>query len=192
MPNLKCSKETATTLILVFSLVASLAVAGVMTAVLTSAASAQEVPRENATATPEPETGERIDNNTVLLDKSYNQDTGRVTLTIRSERLQEVTLTDAGAAFSGGELAQNSVTLRPDSVQEVTVEATEVDGFIGVTVATPSTLYGVPVETPGFRLNVPVENDVLALAVGVGLTPVYGYLWYRRAENSEQEGVLRI
>jgi hypothetical protein len=185
---------------LVFCLIIMLLTAGLLTVTLAGSAQAQEVPgtgETTATATPEQEqetqeTGERLDNNTVLLDKTYSQETGRLTLTIRSETVQQVTLSDAGALIDGGRIAQRSVVLKDGSVQEISIPATEVDGFVGASVATQTGLYGVPVETPGFRLDVPAESDTLALGVGVLLTPIFALLIYRRAERKEQEGVLRI
>jgi len=141
---------------------------------------------------PETETGERIDNSTVVLDSSYSSRTGRATLTIRSERLQTVTLSDAGGFLSGGEIAQNSVILKAGSTQDITVDATKVDGYVGVSVATPTTLYAVPIETRSTLFDPPTESDFLALVIGVLLVLVSAWGLKRRKDRVEDEGVVRV
>ena len=81
--------------------------------------------QENGTATPAP-TGELIDQNTVLLNATYNSETGESIVTLKSEILQDVVLTDASGLLQGGETAMRTVTLTPGdrtTVRERTVDA---------------------------------------------------------------------
>lgn len=141
---------------------------------------------------PETETGERIDNSTVVLDSSYSSKTGRATLTIRSSKLQTITLSDAGGFLSGGEIAQNTVVVKAGSTQKISVDATKVDGYVGVSVATPGTLYAVPIETRSTLFDPPTESDFLALVIGVLLVLVASWGLKRRKDRVEDEGVVRV
>lgn len=154
---------------------------------LIATASAQEVGvTQNETETP---TGERIDGNTVIVDSRYNAETGRATLTIRSEELQQITLSDAGAFIQGGEISQNSVLVKAGTTQEISVSATQVRGFVGVSVATDQTLWAEKITD--IEVNRPpvayeqVQLLVLLTAVGAaGMT--FGVI-RRRYQDEEKE-----
>jgi len=95
-------------------------------------------------------TGEtiQIDQHTTVLDSSYDDDTGIATVTVRSETLQRITLTDGGALLEGGEIAQNTVTVEPSDTVDIQVQATQVRDQVAVSIATDQTLYGLPIEVP--------------------------------------------
>jgi hypothetical protein len=105
----------------------------------------------SSTPTPEPEIpqGEQIDRNTRLLDKSYSHQTGKVTVVVYSESLQDLVISDAGAFQTGGVVEQRKLTVRPDQRVEITMPATRTDdGYVGVSIATREVLYAVPIEAP--------------------------------------------
>ncbi|ACV10985.1 conserved hypothetical protein [Halorhabdus utahensis DSM 12940] len=113
---------------------------------------------------------ERIDSQTVLLDTGYNAQTGMASVTIRSETLQQITITDAGGFWQGGEIARRSVMVKPGETTTLKVPVTEVRGFVGVSIGTPNTLYGAPIS--GMNTNTLSFVDRLtspeALATGAG------------------------
>jgi hypothetical protein len=174
-------------IVLTILVVGSLLVVGV--------ASTQAQTQTNETVeikTPEP-TGERIDQNTVVLDRKYIVETGRAVLTIRSDTLQSITLTDGGAFIEGGEIAQNSVTLRPGETANVSVSATKVQGFVGASVATQQTLYAVPISDLEFsRPPISYQNaQLLVLLAAIGTA---GATWrvVRNRRDDEDKGAERI
>lgn len=130
------------------SAIATLALLAVLLPTLIgSAAAAPEV----ANATTTPQDTERIDDNTVLIEASYNEQSGMVSVTVRSDRPQAITVTDAGALMQGGEIPQRTVAVDGGETATIKVPATEVQGWVGVSIKTDETLYGVPIT--GFEAN---------------------------------------
>lgn len=123
-------------------LVAVLALAALAT-VAAAPAAAQETPANTST----PEGTEQIDRNTRLISAEYDEERGEARVTIESETLQDITLTDASGLLQGGETAQRTVTLRPGERTTVTIPATKANGYVVVSIATRTTLYGEPIET---------------------------------------------
>lgn len=110
-------------------------------------AAAQTNPIDTPTPTPTPETGtERIDQNTVLVDSEWRPETSEIAITIRSETLQPITVTDAGAFMQGGEVAQRTVTVSAGNETTITIPGTKYRGFVGASIATTDTLYAEPIE----------------------------------------------
>lgn len=134
----------------------------------------------NATA----ETTERIDANTQLVDARFHPDTGKAWVTIRSDILQEITVTDAGAFMEGGEIARRSVTVRPGEETTISIPATKYRNFVGVSIATRETLFAVPIEIPTSWFEGDPTWDTVKIAgagavVGV-LLALIGEAWRRR------------
>ena len=90
----------------------------------------------------------QIDESMLLHDSGYNDETGLAYVVVENtgETPIGVTVTDAGSFMEGGEIPQTTKTILPDRKTRVEVPATNVDGFVGVSVATPNTLYAVPLE----------------------------------------------
>jgi hypothetical protein len=118
------------------------------------------------------EAPEAIDQNTVLCSASLDGDTA--TLVLRSDRLQSVTVTDAGGVFAGGEVQRTSHQLRPDEPNTVRISVTRHRNMAGVTVDTGSTLYGVPFDDTSTLIGPPwsagdVQLGALAAAISTAL-----------------------
>ena len=150
-----------------------------------------------STSTPTASTGERIDNSTVLVDSSYDNETGMVSVTLKSETIQEVTLSDAGAFVDGGVVNQRTVTLGPGETATVSLDATRTDsGFVGVSIATDDTLYAVPVESPstggGGGSPIPKRDDALALLAGISTVTLGTLGLNRRRRRKTSDSVRRV
>ncbi|MHB9288121.1 hypothetical protein ACKVMT_13910 [Halobacteriales archaeon Cl-PHB] len=130
--------------------IALTAVLALLAAALAPAGVAAQANPTNVTATPTPEfqDRERIDENTVLLASSYDPQTGEATVSLRSSTLQQITLSDAGAFIEGGVVQQRSVTAKPGETLRVSMPVTKANEYVGVTVATRSTVYAEPIEVP--------------------------------------------
>lgn len=96
------------------------------------------------------ETVERIDRNTVILESDYSEKSGVATVTLESDRVQRVTLSDAGAFVTGGQVNQKTTVLKPDEPTTVRLDVTEVDGRVGVSISTSKTLYAHIIEVPNY------------------------------------------
>lgn len=137
--------------------------------------------------------GEQIDRNTVLVEADYHPGSRDATITLYSHSLQQVTITDVSPYMDGGAMEQRTTTLRPD--QETTIRIPvdpSQNGFVGVSVATPSTLYAVPLERPGVDLSAPAPNDLMALFLGA-VAPIGSARmieWWSARKRSQ--GVARI
>ena len=171
-----------------FGLAAAVVAAVLVGSLLVGAAAAQTTPpipvddNESNTSAGD---WERIDASTWVVSTDYNPDSGTGTITLYSTRLQEVTITDSGGLIDGGQVAQRSVTLRPDSQRTIEMRLTAVRGFAGVSVATPSTLYAVPIEPVGGRWfdGEPTWGTVQIAGLGSTLGVVAalsGVAWKRR------------
>ena len=147
---------------------------------------AQEVPDPTNTTTTTTTTtpdGERIDNSTRLLNSSYDAETGEVSITLHSDTLQTIVLSDAGAFVEGGVVEQRSVTVRPDETITVTMPATRTErGYVGVSISTRGTLYAEPIEAQtDFFDGQSTWQTVQTAAVGgaFGVLVVTGIIAYR-------------
>ena len=110
---------------------------------------AQELP---GTPTPTPEAGqnqthERIDQDTRLISASYDDGDGTATVVIESDVAQKITVSDAGAFVEGGVVKQRTVIVSPGERVEITMPVTKSNGYTGVSIATPETLYAVPLKS---------------------------------------------
>jgi hypothetical protein len=153
----------------------------------TAAAQATETPTEPAGSP----AGEQIDNATVLVSSSYDGSTGEATVKIRSEKLQEITVSDAGAFISGGQVAQRTVLVEPGETAKITLPATEAEGYVGVSIATSQTLYAEPIHSSG-GLSPPNDSGLAGLFSGIVLMflSVIGYHTYRKRKT--KHSVIRI
>lgn len=124
-------------LILAFALVVAAAGAAMIGA---GVASAQSVPgQENTTDTPTP--AERVSENVVLLESSYNADTGEGTFQVRVTRPVSLTLTDAGEFWKGGEMNNQRTVALEEGTHTLTIPLTEVEGAVGATITTEGVRY---------------------------------------------------
>lgn len=150
-----------------------------------------DTPTRNVTAYDGP--GERVDGGLVLLESSYENSTGQVSLTFEASEPTAVTLVDAGGFQEGGVLHQRHFIVDPgESTYQFPV--TKIDGWVGVSITTDEVVYAEPIRVDDMTsvLDPPVESDLLALAVGISLPPMilWGYdAWKSRREG---EGVTRI
>jgi hypothetical protein len=174
----------ARVLVVLFGL---LLLAGGLAMFVTATASAQGVGLNQTTD--EPETGERIDNNTVIIDSYYDAESGRAILEIRSDKLQYITLSDAGAFIDGGEISQNTVPIKAGDTQEVSVAATQVQGFVGVSVSTDRVLWAEKIKD--IRKDRPPVSyqtaQLLALFAAVGTAGVTWRVVVSRRDEEEKD-----
>lgn len=147
-------------LILAFALVVAAAGAALIGA---GVASAQSVPgQENTTTTPTP--GERINQNVVLLESSYNADTGEGTFRFRVSRPVSLTLTDAGEFWEGGEMDNQQTFVFEEGTHTVTVPLTEVEGAVGATITTGEVRYAEIIRD--FEISrAPVDYQLVQLLI---------------------------
>jgi ABC-type Fe3+-hydroxamate transport system substrate-binding protein len=129
--------RTAQLLMIVFAVVCL----AVGVALIAGSAQAAETPQNNTTSD---STGEQIQDGLTLVSSSYDGN-GSATVTLRAETYETVTITDAGAFASGGEIPRRVVVLDPG---ETTVEMPVTEsgsGLVGVTIGTNETLYAEPI-----------------------------------------------
>jgi hypothetical protein len=130
---------------------------------------------------------EPIDSLTAI--ESTRLEDGEMVLVIRSEIPQRITLTDAGATWTGGEVPQQSYTLQTGT-NRVSIPVTEVSGRVGVTIATKRVLYASVIETESPVLTGPFGRDdvqtaaLAGLFAGVGVTAVIAF---RRVKGSADD-----
>lgn len=123
--------------------------------------------------------------------ESTSVDDGRMELVIRSDVVQRVVLTDAGAVWQGGEVPQREYTLQPGS-NKVSVPVTEVSGRVAVTIATSRVLYSTVVVTNDPLIGGPfdrgdVQQAALAgLIAGVGVTALIAYKRVRGTSDAPE------
>ena len=135
---------------------------------------------------------ERIDATTVLVSSDYDAETDMASVTIRSERPQQITVTDAGATFQGGEIPQRSVMVKPGETTTLKIPVTEVRGWTGVTVATSQTLYAVPISgmdtsTLAFLDNLTPRTALVWGAISMVVWMVLGGIYVLWIEGGEPE-----
>lgn len=163
---------------------------GLVSGSLVAPAAAQETATPTAAGNATGATGETIDQNTVLLNSSYDGAKGTVSVTIRSETLQQITVTDAGAFMEGGEIARRTVTVRPDQPTTIEIPATEYQGSVGVSIATASTLYAEPIEVrDAWFQGDSTWTDTQAAGAGsaLGVLLVVAALAWRRRDGGQEE-----
>ncbi|MDG5778845.1 hypothetical protein VB773_01040 [Haloarculaceae archaeon H-GB2-1] len=95
--------------------------------------STQPMPIANQTQT------ERIDENTVLLHSEYSATDDVARITLRSETLQTILVSDAGRFTQGGKIPVRGDVLRPGETATIELPVTEVDGYVGVAISTDAT-----------------------------------------------------
>lgn len=154
-------------------------------------AAAQETATPTAAGNATQATGEeQMDRNTVLLNSSYNAAEGTVSVTIRSNTLQQITVTDAGGMFKDAPLNRRTITVRPNQPTTIEIEATKFRGFVGVTIATSQVLYPETIEVsdPWFQGD-STWADVQAAGAGstIGVILVVGLLAWRRRDGGQEE-----
>lgn len=176
------------------ALVAILAVAAAALLLIgPAAAQAQENATQAENGTQGVPDGEQIDGNTILTSSDYDPATQTASVTIYSETLQQVTITDVSPYMDGGVMRQRTVTLKPGQERTIEIPVEPADnGFVGLSIATNDKLYSVPLERPGIALRPPEPNDAMALLIGVSL-PVFGgraVEWYHARKR--KRGVVRI
>lgn len=154
-----------------------------------------DAPPTTTASAPSGEGGTRIDGETVLLDKRYNDGSSTVILTLRSERKQYIVLTDAGSVFSGGTVPQKGMLL-PEGRSTVRMQVTETeDGFVGVTLSTPDTLYAIPFDTGEDEISLSPDspNDLLALFMGAGvISPVLIFGGFKLKQFRDSGSVINV
>jgi membrane protein implicated in regulation of membrane protease activity len=152
--------------------------------VVPASAQAQEL-TQNSTAV-----GERIDQNTIITDKEYNADTGRVTISLYSEKGQQISISDAGALFQGKEIDTATVFARQDDHVNLTVSATEVRRQVAVSIRTDETHRGLLVEKESYLIQGPWSSTDAQITGAAGLLAglsVVTAFAFRRTSRRTQE-----
>lgn len=129
-----------------------------------------ERPGADLSLSGECEAPEPIDRNTALC--SAEIDDGVAEIVVKSDSLQRVQLTDAGAFMKGGVVPQTKVTLRPDEVQTIRWAVTEHRGFAGVSLETRNVLYAVPLDEPTTLIGGPWSAGDVQIAALSGAASV--------------------
>lgn len=144
-------------------------------ATLPGLAAAQEsTPTAAGNATAAPTNGEQIDNRTVLVSSSYDADDGSAKIVLRSDALQEVTISDAGDFMAGGVVTQRTATLRPGEETSIEMPVDEYKGNVGVSIATARVLYAEPIERNTAVIGGPWSGrDVQIAAVAAAATMAF-------------------
>jgi len=101
--------------------------------------------------TPQP-TGDQIEPGLKLISSSYDESAGTATIVVYAEVPKAVTIADAGMFVKGGLIPERTIVA--DGRTQVTISVTEVEGFVGVTVAGEENSYAVP-------MKVDYENDIV-------------------------------
>lgn len=135
---------------------------------------------------------ERIDETLRLCGATYRDGTAIVEL--YSTKADRLTLTDAAAFMSGGEIFRDSTTVY-EGRNIVRVPATQNKGFSGVSVDTGSTLYAVPITNVTQQSRPPisygnVQGLVGITALGAGGLTFYSVKMRREDEDKDVERIL--
>lgn len=135
---------------------------------------------------------EPIDRNTALCSAEVND--GVAKIVVKSDRLQRIQLTDAGAFMKGGVVPRTKLTLRPGEVQTIRWSVTEHRGFMGVSIETTSVLYAVPLDEPTTLVGGPWSaGDVqIAALSGAGSIAVMSIIIVMRAVTGRAESPKRL
>ncbi|MDS0279377.1 hypothetical protein NDI85_16370 [Halomicroarcula sp. S1AR25-4] len=131
-------------------LVVSLALAGSAPAVAQTANQTVPTgPQPTATNATDATATERIDGQTVIVESRYVENASVALITLRSESVQTVTLSDAGRFQEGGKIPVRAIALRSGETATVEIPVTEQDGYVGVAISTENTpLYAEIVQQP--------------------------------------------
>lgn len=125
----------------------------VLSLAVVSPAAAQELPSASstptATETDADQQGVWIDSNTRIVSSEYLPSEGVARLTIHSEIRQSITLTDAGAFNTGGQVSQRTAQFYPGDTITMEITVTEVQGTVGVGVETSQVLWAELVQRGG-------------------------------------------
>jgi hypothetical protein len=118
--------------------------------------------------------GTYIDNETVLVDSSYDSGAGVASISLRSEVDQQVGIVDAGALREGESTRPTTVHLDAGETTTVEVRVTESDGWVAVTIATSSLLYPVTLARSSGGLDILRALSTLQ-AWGAGI--IIAFIW---------------
>jgi hypothetical protein len=116
------------------------------------------------------EAPEAIDEKTVVCSASL--DGTEAVVVLRSDELQQVTVTDAGAFMTGGEINRRTFTLREGERNTIRFDVTVHNGFAGVSIDTGETLYAVPIEEESTLIGEPWSAQDVQLAAVSGAAGV--------------------
>lgn len=174
---------------------------------LTGAASAQSANNTTATPTDSPgrnatiavsaggtggnECSERVSADLSICSASYEE--GTAILVLESERTMRLTLTDAGAFITGGQVERESATVF-EGRNTIRFRATEVQGFAGVAVDTGNVLYAKRIQAlspsqPAISYS-SVQALIAVTAVGAAAFTYRLVRRKREEESPEWERVL--
>ena len=169
------------------------ALAAVVLLVGLAAAPAAAQSGGTATATPANATTdtERIDQNTVLVESSFNSDAGTASVTLRSDTLQQITVVDGSYLMTGGEATMRTVMVRPGETTTIDLPAEQVRGHVALSIGTPETLYGEVIEVGQQSIfDGPASWGNVQVAGAAGFTGglgIVGIIAYRRARGGKEE-----
>lgn len=158
------------------------ALAFVATVAFVATAATAPAVAQDGNATAVPAESEIIDENTRLISAEFDEESGEAVVTIESDALQDIVISDAGAFVQGGEVRQRTVTAKPGERTTIRMPVTKVDGYTGVSIATRQTLYAVPIKTSAdmFSGSATWETAQTAAVGGaVGVLAITGVLAYR-------------
>jgi hypothetical protein len=135
---------------------------------------------------------EPIDEDTVLCSAELDGNTA--VLVVESDRLQRITLTDAGGFLEGGRITRKHWTVKPDQPMTLRIDVTRSDGFAGVAVDTRETLYAVPLESRSPLIAGPIsmpmlQAGVLGASISTALIILLKTYRYGAGKESEPERV---
>ncbi|WP_324758176.1 hypothetical protein [Haloarcula montana] len=161
---------------------------------LAGTGSAQSVPEnpvtndtQDATETPESDgVVAYIDGQTRILNQSYNQEAGTVSLVIESDGPQRITVSDGGFLADGksGHIPTQSV--RGSGKHTITVSVTQVDGMIAVGITTQASNYGHVIEPK--RTSIwERTNSRDGWLGGVSVTIAMGFVAAYRVKNNDPD-----
>ncbi|MFC7057990.1 hypothetical protein [Halovenus salina] len=106
----------------------------------------------------------------MIVNSTFNEETGTATVVLESDIPQQVTVTDAGAFSVGGSVERRTVRLQPRERVTVTLQVTEVNGRVGLGIETRSRLYAHIIEVPNHLFTTdPGWGTVRLVGFGSGL-----------------------
>ena len=156
-------------------------------------ADAQEVTTTASTpSTPTTNDTERIDSATVLLSSDWDNETGMASVTIRCEIPQSLVLADLGGAFEGGVVDTRRASCLAGQTATYEVPATNVSGFVGVSISTKQVLYSEPISglQTGAGPSVP-DSTWGSVVLGSGaafvatVVLVTAVIWFRARQDDD-------
>jgi len=133
---------------------------------------------------------EQITQSLRICDAYY--ESGTATVVFESDGPERLTLTDSGGFISGGEVFRESATVY-EGKNAVSIPATQVKGFAGVSIDTGSVLYAkkiTEVRTTGPPIQYQTAQGAIGLtALGAG---AFTFRVVRRRRDDESKEVERI